>query len=106
MCGARSEEWPGAALAVDKLRLPVAFEVGWTYARVMTPTEITAALGAAKPLPVAAVRAGTDCADAIAPSVLAAIEKACGGALLLPNQQRLVRRGVQVLAAARQTTLW
>lgn len=106
MCGARSEEWPGAALAVDKLRLPVAFEVGWTYARVMTPTEITAALGAAKPLPVAAVRAGTDCADAIAPSVLAAIEKACGGALLLPNQQRLVRRGVHVLAAARQTTLW
>jgi len=66
---------------VDKLRQHVAFWVGSTYARVITPTEIIAALGAAKLLPVAAVRAGTECADAIAPSVLAVVEKASGGAL-------------------------
>jgi uncharacterized protein len=91
---------------VDKLRQHVAFGLASTYARVMTPTEIIAALGAAKLLPVAAIRAGTDCADAIAPSVLAVVEKASGGALLIPHQQRLVRRGVHVLAATRQTTLW
>jgi uncharacterized protein len=84
----------------------MAFEGGRNYSRVMTPTEIIAALGSAKLLPIAAVRAGTDCADAIAPCVLSVIEKASGGSLLLPDQQRLLRRGVHVLAAARQTTLW
>ena len=102
----RSEHGSAQISQWTKLRQHVVFEVGRTYARVMTPTDIIAALGAVKPVPVAAVRAGTDCADAIAPSVLAVVEKASGGALLLPDQQRLARRGVHVLAAARQTTLW
>ncbi len=72
----------------------------------MTPTEIIAELKTAKALPVEAVRAGSECADVIAPLVLATIQKASNGALLLPDQRRLLRRGLHVLAAARHTALW
>lgn len=93
-------------LAVDKLCPCVAFRADWTYCRAMTPTEIIAAIKTARTLPVEAVRAAGDCAAAIAPAVCSVIGKASDGALLLPDQRRLLCRGMHVLAAARHTALW
>ena len=76
------------------------------YGSAMTPNEMVAAFEATALLPPDVIRAATAHADAIAPHVLAVIEKAGSGALLVPCRQRLLRRGLHVLAAARQTAVW
>lgn len=72
----------------------------------MTQCENIIALEAPMLPPSSVIRAASDCPEAIAPQVLALIEKAGRGALLTPRQQRLLRRGLHVLAAARLTAAW
>lgn len=72
----------------------------------MTNDEIIAALGAAKSWPAEAVSAGIARAEALAPAILAVVNEAADGAYLVPRQQRLLVRGVHILAAARHKPLW
>ena len=72
----------------------------------MTPDEIITAFKAPVLPPYSVIWAATARPEAIAPQVLALIDKAGRGALLVPRQQRLLRRGLHVLAAARQTAAW
>lgn len=72
----------------------------------MTQCEIIIALEAPVLPPSSVIRAASDYPEAIAPQVIALIEKAGRGALLTPRQQRLMRRGLHVLAAARSTSVW
>lgn len=72
----------------------------------MTQCEIIIALEAPLLPPCSVIRAASDCPEAIAPQVLALIEKAGRGALLTPRQQRLLQRGLHVLAAVRLTAAW
>jgi uncharacterized protein len=68
--------------------------------------EVIRELETAKQLPRAAVSAAVARADEIEPAVVALIESAAAGALLLPAESNLVLFGMLALAAARRTALY
>ena len=72
----------------------------------MTPAQIISALETSKELPVAAMHAGVMSGEAIAPAVIAAVNKAADGVYLIPRQEHLLFRGIHVLAASRRTELF
>lgn len=72
----------------------------------MTDEDIRSALAANWRPPHAALHAAVGRAEALAPAILAAIEKTIDGVFLMPEQQRFVLFGIHVLAAARVTALF
>jgi hypothetical protein len=68
--------------------------------------EVIRELETARQLPEAAVSAAVARADEIEPAVIALIESAAAGALLLPAECNLVLFGIHALAAARRTALY
>jgi hypothetical protein len=68
--------------------------------------EVIRELETAKELPKAALSAAVARADEIEPAVVALVESAAAGALLLPAECKLVLFGVHALAAARRTALY
>lgn len=56
--------------------------------------------------PDAALRSAVQCADQIAPAVIAVVDLAAEGAYLLPKQRNLLFWGIHVLAAARRAELY
>jgi uncharacterized protein len=68
--------------------------------------EIIRELETARKLPEAALRAAIARADEIEPAVIAVIEAAADGALLLPQETNLALFGMHALAAARRTALY
>jgi yecA family protein len=70
----------------------------------MTPDEIRTRLEDATGLPAEALAAATAQASAMAPLVVAVIDKAVAGVHLLPRQERLLLRGLHALAAARESS--
>ncbi len=67
--------------------------------------EVIRELETAKELPKAALSAAIARADEIEPAVIAVIESAANGTLLLPSECNLAFFGMHVLAAARRTAL-
>ena len=72
----------------------------------MTQAQIISALETSKELPVAAMRAGVASAEAIAPAIIAVVNKAADGVYLIPRQEQLLFRGIHVLAASRRIELF
>ncbi len=69
----------------------------------MTFEEARAALMRAETVPAAALAAAVEHAAALAPEVIALLEAAAAGQPLLLAEERLIRYGLTVLAAARRT---
>ena len=72
----------------------------------MQPDQIRHAFESAKALPAEALTAAIRHADALAPAVIATIEKAARGVYLLPGESNLLFFGLHALAAARHRPLY
>jgi len=72
----------------------------------MTREAIRAALETAEDLPEEALRAATADPQAIAPAVIAAMERAAEDVHILPREENLLFFGLHALAAARETSAW
>ena len=72
----------------------------------MTIDEITRALKSSDGTSSAALHAGVDKANELAPAVFAAAEKLCRGVYLLPQDNELLFYGLHILAAARHPDLF
>jgi hypothetical protein len=72
----------------------------------MTLDEITSALKLPDTTPLAALRAGVDKTEELAPLVFAIADKLCRGVYILQEENDLLFYGLHILAAARHPELF
>ena len=83
--------------------LPLEVVTRSPYSAGMQLAQIQDELETAQAVPARALAAAVEQADALAPAVIAVVEKAADGVFLLPRQENLLFFGLHALAAARRT---